>query len=463
MKTIFKFCLTALVALTSFVSQAEYKLPEYKTVKLDNGLTVFLMEQKEVPLINVNFVAKVGALSDGDEAGLAYITAKSLAFGTKKFSKAQIDEAMDFIGANVNSSADIEYSSIRTSFVKKDSKQVMGILRDMVISPRFDSTEFDKFMKRHALSIEQAKESPKSVSWDYFNQLMYGPTGYGTPVNGDEASIKKISLDDVKAFHQRWYQPINSAVIVVGDFDSAKMEKEVRSLFGKWKNTKRVPEVKTNQVIDHKQQNVILVDKADAMETTFLIGGKGITKGNPDRVGVSVINTILGARFTSWLNDELRVNAGLTYGARSSFDTYSQSGTFAISTFTRTETTVEAIDLALKTYQRLWDKGIDEKTLESAKAYVKGQFPPRFETSSQLANLLSNMYGYGYDDNYINTFEQQVNSLTVEKTKQLINQYFPRENLQFVLIGNAQAIKDKVAKYGQIKTVDIKQVGYQVK
>ena len=116
----------------------------------------------------------------------------------------------------------------------------------------------------------------------------------------------------------------------------------------------------------------LLVNKADAKETTFAIGGPGIALGDSDEVPVSVINTILGARFTSWLNDELRVNSGLTYGARSRFDKESEAGTFKISTFTKTETTFEAVDLALKTYQRLWDKGIDSKTLASAKSLGSG-------------------------------------------------------------------------------------------
>ena len=111
------------------------------------------------------------------------------------------------------------------------------------------------------------------------------------------------------------------------------------------------------------QAKVLLVNKEDAIESTFTIGGLGIARNTPDLVGISVINTILGARFTSWLNDELRVNSGLTYGARSNFTYYSQSGSFAISSFTKTATTVEAIDLALKTYDRLWEQGIDEETL----------------------------------------------------------------------------------------------------
>ena len=170
---------------------------------------------------------------------------------------------------------------------------------------------------------------------------------------------------------------------------------------------------------------------------------------------MQVINTILGARFTSWLNDELRVNSGLTYGARSGFNSQSQAGTFVISTFTKKETTFEAIDLALKTYRRIWNKGIDKKTLDSAKSYVKGQFPPRYETSGQLARLLSNMWSLNLNDSFINDFQKNVDSLDVKKANQIAQALFPKDNLQFVLIGKAEDIREKAKEYGKLKEMDI--------
>jgi zinc protease len=208
------------------------------------------------------------------------------------------------------------------------------------------------------------------------------------------------------------------------------------------------------------EAQVLLVDKSDASESTFYIGGPGVALTNPDRVGIQVVNTILGGRFTSWLNDELRVNAGLTYGARSTFVSYGQGGLFQITTFTRTATTFETIDLALEVYERLWKNGIDEETLASAKAYVKGQFPPRYETSAQLAGLLVQMQLYGYDESFINTFENKVNNLDVAETKRLIDTYFPRENLQMVIVGNAGEIREGLGKYGTLHEVDIKANGF---
>ena len=146
----------------------------------------------------------------------------------------------------------------------------------------------------------------------------------------------------------------------------------------------------------------------------------------------------------------------MTYGAASRFAQYKYAGTFFIFTFTQTQFTEEAIDLALETYNRLFEDGIDDETLQSAKNYVKGQFPPDYETMGSLSGFLTQKYVYGLDDSIINNFENEVNQLTLEKSNELIKKYFPKENLQFVMIGNANEIRDKVTKYGEVteKSID---------
>ena len=458
--TIFKQILTLILAALCLPCYADYKLPDYDKLTLKNGLTVYLMVQSEVPLIDISLVVKTGAVDDGTQAGLAKLTAENLSLGTTNLTKTQLDNKLDFVGADFHSRANLEFSKITASFASKDQKTVMTLMRDMLINPRFDPEEFNKYKKRHLLNLEQNKESPKSVINNYFNRLVFGNSGYGSAISGNKETINNIVLKDIKKHYQKWYQPNNSAIIIVGDFNKDKMKAQVKQLFGQWQNHHAIVKTSITPINQFSQSSVLLVNKEDAIETTFLIGAKGVTTDNPDRVAISVINTILGARFTSWLNDALRVNAGLTYGARSRFPAYSKDGSFYISTFTKTVTTIEAIDLALSTYQRLFNEGVDEKTLASAKAYVKGQFPPKFETSTQLASLLVDMYGYGFDESYINTFEQQVNSLDIDKTKQIINQYFPKENLQFVLIGKAEALRKEVGKYGTVKEVNIKNIGF---
>ncbi len=436
-----------------------FKLPNYEKYILDNGLTLYLMEQHEVPLIYISTIFPAGAVWDGEKSGLAAMTAEALLFGTKSYTKKQIEETFDFLGANIYAYAGKEAAQLFLSFKKDDTGKILPIFKEVLLSPTFPEKEIEKRKQRWLVELDQAKESPRSVINSYFEKLLFDGNVYGNPVDGKKSSIAKLTVDDIKEFYQTHYLLNSSAIAVVGDFNSAEMKKKIEDMFKLVASPldKHIPELNTKEIQPVEKSRVLLVNKDDSHETTFYIGSFGVPMNNPDLVQIQVVNTILGGRFTSWLNDELRVNAGLTYGARSRFVNYKSAGTFYISSFTATPTTVDAIDLALEVLNRLHTKGIDEATLTSAKNYIKGQFPPRFETSGDLADLLTKMYFYGLDDSYINDFEKKVDGMTVEKANEIIAKYFPKENLQFVLIGKADEIRDKVKKYGEVTEKNIEE------
>ncbi|MGI2261107.1 M16 family metallopeptidase [Shewanella sp. GXUN23E] len=456
-------CSSAPQPVSSGPAASGFTMPAFEKVTLSNGLTLMLMPRYEVPLITVNAVVRAGSVDD-PVAGLASLTAASLLLGNSQQNKAQTELLVDSLGASLESDAGVEGSVLSADFMAKDADIMLPLIKAVLLEPSFDRAEFAKLQQRQVASLQRAKESPRAVIGNYFAAQLFGDHPYGNPSSGDSQSVADISLAQINAFYQRHYQPQNTAITIAGDFDPVKMKAYLQSLFGDWRNepgSAHAAGVKELGTAPEPQQpRVLLVDKPDATETTFYIGGKGIRRDNPDYVGVQVINTVLGGRFTSWLNDELRVNSGLTYGAGSGFLPLSQDGAFRISTFTRTDATAQAIDLALKTYARLWQQGIDQATLDSAKAYVKGQFPPKFETSGQLAGLMADMYLYGFDEDFINSFEARVNGLTVADAQRLINAYFPKDNLQFVLIGNAGAIAPIAAQYGDVRLVKMTAPGF---
>ena len=450
----------ALMLTNTLTAQEDFKLPEYTKFQLKNGLTVYLMERHEVPLIQFTAVFPAGAINDTKEkSGLAAVTADALVLGSKNYTKSQIEENTEFLGASINSGAGKEAAYLVSSFMKKDQKVVMDILKDVLLNPTFPADEVEKMVSRKLTEMDQMKESPRSVLSNYYNKFVFGEHPYGNPEEGSKASLQKIQNKDLVDFYKNQYAPANSAMAIVGDFNTKAMKTEIEKLFGSWKSsTKIVNTLPAIPKID--KARVLLVNKEDARETTFYIGGPGISRNNPDFVGIRVINTILGGRFTSWLNDELRVNSGLTYGARSSFTPYKLGGTFVISTFTANENTEKTIDLALETYKKLHEKGLDEEILTSAKNYVKGQFPPDYETNAALSNLLTDMYIYDFDEAYINTFTKQVDALNTQKAAELIQKYFPKDNFQFVLIGKASEIGELAKKYGEVKQLEITEDGF---
>jgi zinc protease len=451
------FC--CLMAMLSVAQNATYKLPQFEKFTLKNGLTVYLMEQQEVPMINVSVVLPAGAIYDATKNGLANMTASSLMNGTRTMTKSKLEEELDFLGASVNTFASKESAGLSAKFASKDREKVLTIIRDILLNPSFDPKEFDKTKSLQLAALERATESPRAVIGNYFDQVTYGNHVYSNPEQGRSSTVAALKVEDAKTFYSSYYVPNGSAIAIVGSFNAREMKSRITSLFNGWQKKALPVNNAGQQVTKPTTAKVLLVNKEDAKETTFIIGGPGVPRNDPDYVAMEVVNTIFGGRFTSWLNDELRVNTGLTYGARSNFTRLKNAGSFGISTFTATKNTEAAIDKALEVLKRLHDKGVDQETLTSAKNYVKGGFPPRYETSGQLAGLLTSMFWYGFDESFINNFQKNVDELTVEKTKSIVARHFPKNNLQFVLVGKAADIKKIVEKYGPVTVVQIKEEG----
>jgi zinc protease len=441
-------------------AQTAFKVPAYEKFTLKNGLTVYMMEQHEVPTISISMVIPAGAIYDGNKNGLASFTANGLKYGTKNLTKSQIEEQLDFLGASLNTYSSKEYAGLSSKFAKNDQDKVLPIIKEVLLNPVFNQQEFDKEKARALQNLTRAKESPRNVINNYWDKFIYGDHPYANPVGGKISTLKDITTSDLKSFYAKNYVPNGSAIAIVGDFNSKTMKDKISDLFKDWKkgdgNSLKITEP---EALPNKSR-VLLINKDDARETTMLIGGKGIRRDNPDFVAIEVINTVLGGRFTSMLNDELRVNSGLTYGARSSFSSLKDAGTFNVSTFTATKTTEPTIDKALEVLKKIHDKGIDDETLTSAKNYVNGQFPPDYETSGQLAGLLTQMFWYGFNESYINNFQANVNGLTSAKAKEIIAKYFPYENLQFLFVGKADDIKKIVEKLGPVTVKEIKADGF---
>lgn len=457
------FILTMVILVIPSLTNSQsvkYTLSPYVKYKLNNGLTVYLMEQHSVPLIVVSAVFDAGAVKDGEKQGLASLTAEALMFGTEKFTKQELESNLDFLGASVGTGASLESASLSASFLKKDQDKVFEMTSQILMKPVFNEQEFVKRFARKKVELERAKESPGQVIGDYYSHYLYGNHPYSTAVGGTPKSVENIKIQDLKNFYQKNYTLDRACIAIAGDFDVASMKAQVNKYFGSWKTAKASTGTIPVPSVNPQSPGILLIDKDNSIETRFLIGGKGLSRSNPDYIAVQVINTILGGRFTSWLNDALRVNAGLTYGAGSSFTFNKLGGSFAISSYTRNATTVEAIDMALDVLNKLHANGINEETLLSAKNYMKGGFPPRYETTASKARLMTEMFIYGFDEKFINDFEKNVDAVTIEKAKEVISKYFPSKNLQFVLIGKASEIREQVRKYGTLTEKNIKDEGF---
>ncbi len=450
-----------LVSVTALAQQS-LKLPQYQKTKLPNGLTLILMRQTEVPLVSFSVGLRAGAINDPNgKEGLSSVTAELLRKGTKARTADQLSSELDFIGGTLSFGATPDFVRGQAEFLKKDLTLGLDVLADVLLNPTFSQAEVDKLLAQRIDGVKQSKDRAAAVIQNYFNAYLYGQHPYGRPEDGDEKSLAAIKRADVVSFYEKNYGPQATTIAVVGDFDPAALLAALKTKFGAWKQQGSTTTVKLPEPLAHKGKKLLLVDKPDSTQTYFLIGNTGIARNNADRVGIQVINTVFGGRFTSMLNDALRVNSGLTYGARSVFTQQQVAGPFVISTYTANKTTVQAIDMALDLLKKLHEQGLSEEQLKSAKAYIKGTFPPNIETNDQLARLLVEMEIYSLNESEINDYFARIDALTMADTKRIIQQYYPLENLVFTLIGKADEIKEQIKKYApQLDEKKITQVGF---
>ncbi len=432
--------------LTAAAACAQVRLPEYTRTTLANGVVLDILPHKGVPLTTVRVLVKGGLESDpADMAGLASMTAELLRRGTKTRTADQFSEELDSLGATFSAFADRQSTILSTEFLSKDAAKALDLLADAALRPVFPETEVTKALNERIDASRARKDSPGQAIGVYFQSFFFGPGHpYGRPA--DEISLKRITRAAIADYHARMYAGRNLIVVAAGDFDSASMRAALEKAFGgvpagsayAWKKSEA----------PGGARRLLLVDKPDATQTYFWIGNPGITRTHPDRVPVWIVNTLFGGRFTSMLNDELRVNSGLTYGAGSSVDEDRLTGAVAIHTYTRTDATEKAMDLALDILKRLREKGISAGQLASAKAYLKGRFPTQtLETADQLASVLGELELFGLGRGEIDDLFSRIDSVTVEQANEAAREHFGSGNLVFALVGNASKIREAVKKY----------------
>jgi zinc protease len=439
------------------------KLPPYTRQVLPNGATLIMLRKPDVPLVSVTAAFRGGGEAvAADKTGLAAITAELLRRGTEKRTADQINEQLDAMGAVMNGGSDAQSSVVSVEFTTRTSAKALEILTDILLHPAFPEAEFKKLLAQRIDAVKSSKDNPARSIAQYFNPFVY-PAGhpYARPAMGDETTLANITREDVTGFFRKNYVGRNMILIAAGDFDPAQLGAQLTQIAGALPAGEAFPAPKVAP-LQFASGRLLLIDKPDATQTYFRIAMPGVDRYSRDRVPLTIINTLFGGRFTSMLNDALRVSAGLTYGAGSAVIMDRLPGVIVINTYTRTETTEKAIDMALDVLKTLREKGISEEQLASAKAYIKGGFPTqRLETADQLADVIGDLEVFGLNKGEIDDYFSSIDAVTVERANAVVKKYFTDANLQFLLVGNAAKIQDSVKKYApKMKVVPVSAPGF---
>lgn len=444
--------LACLLGAQAALGASSVTTPPFERVQLDNGVVLLLMERHDVPLVAFNAVLRGGAMADPPQAfGTASLLASMLEKGAGERDAMSFAQTLAAVGGTLQTSASTENIALSGSFLARDQALMVELLADMLQRPRFDIAQFEALRARHIEFIRAAKDSDLAALTSIYGAAkLFAEHPYGRPVDGSEASLARIRHADLLRYHQDQIGADRLIIALAGDFDAAQMKQRVSKAFTDWRKAGAPLPVPPSPQAP-KGRSVLLVDAPGSVQSYFWAGSLGVARNDPRRAALDVINTLFGGRFTSMLNAELRVRTGLSYGANSSFDRLTRSGDWALRSFTRTATTIEAIDLALATLDTLHQGAIDAATLDSGKRYVQGQFPLAFETAAQWAYQLGNLELYGFERSYIDGYSNALDAVTLADVKRVTSDVFPTsDELVLVVIGNADVIRSGLRKYGPV-------------
>jgi predicted Zn-dependent peptidase len=433
------------------------KVPAHQRFTLPNGLTIILMPQKDVPLIAFAGYVRGGALADpAGKPGVASLVAGLLDRGAGKRNAYEFADAVEGVGGSFHANAVSEAINVNGQFLARDRALMIELVADALMRPKFDAAEFESFRDRQIEFIKSAKDSdPSQIVAIYGRGALFGAHPYGRPQGGSERSLASITQTDVAGFHAQNFGADRAALVFAGDLDPKWMKTALTAAFGSWGKAKAaLPNLERAPRVTGRR--VLLVDSPGAVQTYFWIANVGVDRRYSGRPALDLVNTLYGGRFTSILNTELRIKSGLSYGASSSFARGSVPGAFAIRSFAQTDNTGKALDLTLETLENLKRGALEPAMLESARAYVLGQYPLQLETAAHWAGTLADLEFYGLGRDYIEGYGPAIAKVDLAETAAVTADAFPRPaDLVIVLIGDAAKIRETAQKYGAVTEMKI--------
>lgn len=428
------------------------RVPAHQTVELPNGLRLILAPRHDLPLIAFTATLRGGASLDPPaHQGIAALTADLLTRGAGGRDAYAFADAVEGAGATLEAEARSESISVSGQFLARDRALMVELLSDVLMRPRFEADELEKLRERRIELIKAAKDSsPQSLLGGYGRALLFAGHPYSNPSGGSEAGLAGIDRAIIQAFYRQHFGADRTTISIVGDFDPAALQGEIRRALGGWGHAASAlaPLPAAARVAG---RTVLLVDAPGSAQTYFWMANVGVPRRYPERVALDVVNIEFGGRFTSMLNTELRIKTGLTYGASSHFARGTVPGEFAISSFTRTEDTRQAIDLALATLAKLRADGVAGDALRSARSYLGGQYPLGFESNGEWAAALADLDFHSLPPTEISDYVANVAKVDGSAAKHVIATAWPDpSDLDIVLIGDAVRIRDVAARYGKV-------------
>lgn len=412
------------------------------TFKLDNGLTVIVVENNKLPRVSYRVFVDNDPVQEKESAGYLELMGEMLSKGTKTRSKAQIDEQVDFLGASLFS----DVNGVSGSCLSKHSDKLLTIMSDVLLNPSFPQEELDKAKKRAESGLASQKDDANAIAGNVASVLRYGKDHpYGEIMT--EATLAKINLEQIKNHYNTYFKPNIAYLVVTGDVTKAQVEKQAKQYFGKWVKGD-VPAHNYGSPRPPEKTVVDFVHKPGAVQSTINITYPvDLQPGTPDVIRSRVANSLLGGYFNSRLNNNLREGHGWTYGAGSSLNPDKLVGSFNASASVRNAVSDSSIIEALKEMKRLSDEKVGKDELQVVKNVMAGNFSRSLEEPGTVATFALNSARYKLPADYYEKYLETLQNVSAEEVQAMAKKYIRADRAHILVVGNKEDVSDRLKQF----------------
>lgn len=432
------------------------KMPDVEEFSLDNGIKFLLVEDKELPLINVRVTVKTGSiLEPANKTGLASMTGSVMREGGSKNHPAdELNKLLEDNAAFMSTFISTGSGGGSMNVLKEDFDKLLPVFVDLLQNPAFpeEKIELDKTQTKSGIS--RRNDNQQQIGYREFQKLIYGDNTVYTR-EPEYATVDNISRKDLIAFQKNAFVGANLTVGIVGDFDTKEMKKKLREAFGSLPTGSPTSLIYPDVVYNYPT-TINFVDKPDVNQSFVTMGHIGGLRESPDYPAIQVMNQVLGGGFSGRLFQEVRSNLGLAYSVGGSYGSnINYPGTFRLTTMTKSATTSEAIDAIIKEVKRLQNEPITKEELQNTKDQFLNSLVFRYDSKSQILNeRISNEYN-GLPKDAFDKLMEGIKTTTIQDVQRVAKKYLKPDQMQILVVGNKKEIGDQLQKYGNINELDI--------
>ncbi|MGB2764496.1 MAG: pitrilysin family protein [Candidatus Aminicenantaceae bacterium] len=437
-----------------FTTLNPINMPKVETIKLKNGMKLFLVEDHEYPTIDMRAMVRIGSVFEpSSKIGLASITGSVLRTGgTTSMTGDEIDKELETMAASVSTGIGQTSGYIMVSVLKEDINRALEILADILMNPVFQEDKIRLAKIQQKTAISRRNDDIGGIAYREFEKLIYGKDSpYAR--HPEYATIEAVTRDDIVGFYKKYFYPNNTTMAIWGDFEIKDMIARVKKNLEKWEAAKvEIPPLP--KVSYEFKYTVNFIDKPDVNQSNILLGHIGGLMDNPDYPALSVMNSILSF---DRMFKKIRTDEGLAYSVWGRYGAgYQVRGAFSCGAQTKSESTGYAIELMLKELKKIREEYVTDGELTKAKDEYLNSFVFNFDSKAKVVNRLMTYDFFEYPLNFMEKVKKGIEKVSKKDVRRVAQKYLRPDKVQILVVGKKESFDKPLSTLGEVNVIDIK-------